>query len=291
MSNTIYASFDDASFAEKAAGALLDHGVLADHLSLVRNDKGRLETETGSMFTSGAVIGGPGAISATGTGIQPGGRQSSMAGPATTGFGASPSPGHDDLTNRGFVSEESAREFAEKDDRDYVGDYPAEISPGMGANDVTAAGLSGNFKGDEKRHDPEDAAKHGITTTSSADAGAGAVKGTGIGAGVGVIAALASLFIPGIGIVIGGGALAIALGGVAATAGAGAAAGAIYGFLRDQGVSEPIAKEYGDRIESGGALLAVQAPSGNVSEQEIRQIVAKYGAVSLGNVGRPGYLA
>jgi hypothetical protein len=291
MSNTIYASFDDASLAEKAAGALLDHGVLAEHLSLVRTDKGRLEPEMGSAFTSGAVIGGPGAISSTGTGIQHGGRQSLLNGPATTGFGTSPSPGHDDLTNRGYVSEESAREIAEKDDRDYVGDYPAEISPGIGANDVTATGLSGDFTRNAPPENLEETAKHGITTTSSADAGAGAVKGTEIGAGVGVLAALASLFIPGVGIVIGGGALAIAIAGVVGSTGAGAAAGALFGFLRDQGMTEPIAREYGDRIVNGGALIAVQAPSGNVSEQEIRQIVAKYGAVSLGNVGQPGYLA
>jgi len=36
MGNTIYASFIDASLAEKAAGALLDHGVRAEDISVVR---------------------------------------------------------------------------------------------------------------------------------------------------------------------------------------------------------------------------------------------------------------
>lgn len=47
VGNTIYASFADADLAEKAAGALLDHGVHAEDLSVVRGngDPGAESTE------------------------------------------------------------------------------------------------------------------------------------------------------------------------------------------------------------------------------------------------------
>src|SRR5580658_5007915 len=57
----------------------------------------------------------------------------------------------------------------------------------------------------------ERAAKVGLSTTTAEDAEAGASKGAGIGLGVGVLAGLAVLFIPGIGLVYGAGALATAI--------------------------------------------------------------------------------
>ena len=39
MDNTIYASFDDIDMAEKAAGALLDHGIRNEDISLIANDR------------------------------------------------------------------------------------------------------------------------------------------------------------------------------------------------------------------------------------------------------------
>jgi uncharacterized membrane protein len=127
----------------------------------------------------------------------------------------------------------------------------------------------------------EAAAKQGISTTTAADAGAGAVKGAGWGLGIGALAALASLVVPGVGLVVGGGALAAALGGVAAATGAGAAAGAVTGYLKDQGVDHQVAVDYDKTIQSGGALIAVSAPSGDCSREEIMEVLNKYGA---GNV-------
>jgi hypothetical protein len=40
MAQTLYAAFDDAAMAEKAAGALLDHGVRAEDVSLVATAEG-----------------------------------------------------------------------------------------------------------------------------------------------------------------------------------------------------------------------------------------------------------
>ncbi len=135
----------------------------------------------------------------------------------------------------------------------------------------------------ESSGDAADAAKSGITTTTAADAGKGAVVGTEIGVGVGIAAALVSIFVPGFGLLAGGGALAAALGGVAATAGAGAITGAVTGFLKDQGMDEPVAREYEAAVGEGGALVAVQVPSGNVDEQTVRSILDKYGATQVTN--------
>lgn len=121
-------------------------------------------------------------------------------------------------------------------------------------------------------------AKSGISTTTPADAGVGAAKGAVVGLGVGTIAALASLLIPGIGLVVGGGALAIAIAGAAGATGAGAVAGAVTGYLKDQGVEEHIAKTLATTVQSGGSMFAVQVPSGKVDEQQARSILEKYGA-------------
>ena len=47
---------------------------------------------------------------------------------------------------------------------------------------------------------------------------------------------IAALFVPGVGWVLGGGALASAIVGAAAATAAGAAAGGVYGYLKDQGL-------------------------------------------------------
>ena len=54
--------------------------------------------------------------------------------------------------------------------------------------------------------------------------------------------------VPGVGLVVGAGALAAA---VAGTAAAGAAAGGLVGFLKDQGMGGDMATEYHARIASG----------------------------------------
>ncbi|HVT13529.1 MAG TPA: hypothetical protein VHE55_14790 [Fimbriimonadaceae bacterium] len=148
--------------------------------------------------------------------------------------------------------------------------------------------LYDNLAAADNEVDPERIAKVGITTTTPDDAGEGAIKGTEVGLGVGAIAALASIFVPGLGLVTGGGALAIALAGFAATAGAGAIAGAVTGYLKDQGMEWEAAKHYGMIVEQGGAILSVAVPSGPVSESEARSILAKYGATNVKNYTSPG---
>ncbi|MGV3615185.1 MAG: hypothetical protein ACO1SV_07610 [Fimbriimonas sp.] len=233
MGNTIYAAFADPSHAEKAAGALLDHGVRPEDLSVVRSHAGDV-TVTTSQGTAaplpGAIGGTAGVVDADGAGVDYG--------------NAAQRPGavhHPDT--------------------------------------VDASG------------DVEASAKAGISTTTAADAGAGAVKGTAWGAGIGALAVLASLIVPGVGLVLGGGALAAGLGAVAASAGAGAVAGAVTGYLKDQGVDEHVAHHYEKTIGEGGALLAVTLPSGEIDEVRAREVLDKYGATQINAYATRGSLA
>jgi hypothetical protein len=123
----------------------------------------------------------------------------------------------------------------------------------------------------------ERAAKVGLSTTTAEDAEVGAAKGAGVGLGVGVLAGLAALFVPGVGLVFGAGALATAIGAAVGTTAAGAVAGGVTGYLKDQGVSEVVATAYTTRLQQGGAILELILPSGKVDEMTGAEIVAKYG--------------
>jgi hypothetical protein len=200
MDNTIYASFDDIDMAEKAAGALLDHGMRNEDISLIANDR-YLDRHT--AVTDAAV----------------------------------------DSDYNTVVVDRNAVDY----DRD----------DGLGQ------------------------AKAGLTTTTAADAGSGAAKGAGVGLGVGVLAGLASLAVPGFGLVLGGGALATALAGAAAATAAGAVAGGVTGYLKDQGMPEHAAQTYHESFERGGAVLAVSVPSNDVDGVTAQQVLDKYGATNV----------
>lgn len=125
------------------------------------------------------------------------------------------------------------------------------------AMDLVANSTYGEVLAKRKRNDYVDKAVHGVTTTTGADAMEGAKKGGVIGIGAGVIAGLASLIIPGYGIVVGSGALATALGSALGTGIAGAAAGGVTGYLKDMGASDQVAAEMDETIKKGGAALTV----------------------------------
>jgi len=121
-----------------------------------------------------------------------------------------------------------------------------------------------------------DHAETGITVTTPEDALAGATKGAGVGLGLGVLASIAALTVPGFGLVLGGGALATGIGATLATGAAGAVSGAVYGYLKDQGVTEDQAKQIEDDVRQGGALVSVITPSGNASTELVEQVLSKY---------------
>jgi hypothetical protein len=134
-----------------------------------------------------------------------------------------------------------------------------------------ASGPAGAIKA-EKR------AKEGLSTTTPADAAAGAVKGTMAGLGIGIAAALAAMLVPGVGLVLGGGALAAAAAGAAGTTVAGTAAGGIAGYLRDQGVADEMITQYSHEFERGGAIIAVAVPTADLDGEAVERVLVKYGA-------------
>ena len=157
----------------------------------------------------------------------------------------------------------------------------ALLDRGAKQEDMTAFFPADYFAKDSKHTDAENATS-GITTTTGADAASGATKGAGVGLGLGALAALASLLIPGFGLVTGGGALATAFAGVAGATFAGAAAGGVAGFLQDQGVPERIALDSEKALKHGHALIVVNTPTGDLGEFEVREILVKYHAVEYG---------
>jgi uncharacterized membrane protein len=248
MSNTLYAAFNDAALAEKAAGALLDHGVRAEDLSLVQHE---------SRYSTGTTT------VAQDTGISP-----RVEGEMTGARMDSP----------GVVGTGTYVEPADMDDDFAVNRNQAEYDREMTETDADAKNVRSDVDDVDKA---ESSAKHGLSTTTGADAGHAAVTGGAWGLGIGAVAALASLLIPGVGIVVGGGALATAIAGLVATTGAGAVTGAVTGYLKDQGVEEQVAQKYGETVTGGGAILALHVPSGDVDEAKARQMLEKYGATNV----------
>ncbi|HSI72238.1 MAG TPA: hypothetical protein VK934_03605 [Fimbriimonas sp.] len=376
MGNTIYASFADPSLAEKAAGALLDHGVRSEDLSIVSSHADAVKMAGGSSSGTWSADGKENDVknagdAAWGTGAaavdkaqewgargmagindalgndageakweaeadrQNASARQNMGGASgelnnaidnpnapsgSTGTSWSSGDGDNDAKNAGDAAmgtgaaavdkaqEWGARGMAGINDalgndsgeakweaeadrqnasaRQNMGNAEGEFKDSVDANGTTSSGYTSTTSREVDKDyvdadKTEAAAKQGISTTTSADAGAGAIKGAGWGLGVGALAALASLIIPGVGIVLGGGALAAALGGVAAATGAGAAAGAVTGYLKDQGVDHHVAADYDRTIQSGGALVAVNAPSGDCSREQIMDILSKYGASNV----------
>ena len=157
--------------------------------------------------------------------------------------------------------------------------------------------LNDNTKSDEERAlgrdaaaQTEDLAKFGITVTTGADAEEGARKGAAWGVSVGIVASLVALVVPGVGIVYGGGALALAIAAAAGTTVAGAAAGALTGYLVDQGVASHVAENYGEVAQGGGALVAVTVPSGMVLGEHVDFLLRKYEATNISTVSPKGYV-
>jgi uncharacterized membrane protein len=116
----------------------------------------------------------------------------------------------------------------------------------------------------------------GVTTTTANDAATGALKGTGIGLGVGALGALASVFIPGYGLVFGSGALMTASLAAVGTGAGGGVAGAVTGYLKDQGLDESLVGEYKEALDNAGAVVGVEVVEDTVSPGKVKEILKKY---------------
>jgi hypothetical protein len=298
MGNTIYASFADASFAEKATGALLDFGVRAEDISVVHGNgdikNASVEYQGTSPYPIGEQtwVGENRDIAANRIGYSGAAYDTLSLAPDTT-----PSASEIAYENANYGNAATRTGF--DGDNVSLNEYSASEYPTDRSQESRAAMTSSQFGHDtndypredrQPNNDIERAGKSGISTTTAADAGAGAIKGAGWGAGLGIVAAIASLAVPGFGIVLGAGALATAIGAALATTGAGAVAGAMTGYLKDQGMEEQVAAHYEKTVRNGGALLAVTFPSGNADEAQIHEILNKYGATAVDQASR-GYVA
>src|SRR5579883_1822531 len=251
MAQTIYASFADASLAEKAAGALLDYGVRQEDLSLVANDQyGRARVTEGREVDRDAVdrnFRGDWSNAASNS-TQSAGDRVAQAGDRTMAAASGAVGADNTAMNYDAAADERAaqadlRADEANADAGYRGgvaapERPATVYPG---NNYTGTANTGavytdtadNEAMDRSDLDTEDrgtesAAKHGISTT------------------------------------IGG-----------------AIAGGVTGYLKDQGVPDTVAANYSKDVENGGALLAVTVPSNNVDAGTAEQILGKYGATNV----------
>ncbi len=327
MANTIYASFADPTMAERAAGALLDFGVRPEDLTVVRSSDAAVQNVEGGATmppkTGESISRTDYTTTVAEDNVRTGAvtdmtvDDTDLADKNLRSNAAMGTSVTDDIRMRRDEASIRSRDAMESNPSDYVPDDSDEDvdSTAVGeighTNDGWSDGADGATDRDMSRdydasrasddRDSEDrvagiekSAKEGISTTTGADAGVGAAKGAGWGLGVGILAALASIAVPGVGLVLGGGALAAALGGLVATTGAGAVAGAVTGYLKDQGVEEHVAQDYQKTVEQGGAMLAVSLPSGPVDEAKGRDILSKYGATNLNAYAGPaarGYMA
>lgn len=129
--------------------------------------------------------------------------------------------------------------------------------------------------------DLEKKVESGITTTTGSDAVEGATTGARTGIVLGALAGLASLFIPGYGVIVGGGALATAASAAIGTAAGSTLVGGVTGYLKDQGVDDESADHFHQTIVNDGAIIVVHVPRGGVRVAEIRAVLEKYGAVRI----------
>ncbi len=285
MSETVYAVFGEPGRAESAAGALLDHGVQPSEISLVVSEEyGRRRGTVDDpelSYTVPTIVAGP--IGRTdrfdplGNDLRNSGEIGVMAGEAGPRSEVKP-PSQNGADQKDFDPLELNEAYTPEAKRRLETDQADSIEPPL-KGDPSEVGLPS--------YDFEQAAKRGITITTAHDAAIGAAKGVGIGLGIGSLAAIAAITVPGFGLIVGGGALAIALAGIAATAGAGAVAGGVYGFLRDQGMPADEIPAFQSAYEKGGAILTVQL-TGRIPRDEIEGILRKYEA---GLVVRYGYVA
>jgi hypothetical protein len=296
MAQTLYASFTDASLAEKAAGALMDFGVKPEEISLVSNEAAyskrdytahsatleeRRSTDTYEHGNRVADAGGSAwdATKSAGDKMAEGGDRLAA--------GVSGSVGADNTS----MNYETAADERNARAGERWNESRTEGSESIGTDRTYSTDYTDRDTDSDKTDadKTEKEAKYGISTTTPGDAAAGAAKGAGIGLGLGALAALASLMVPGVGLVVGGGALATALAGAAGATAAGAVAGGVHGYLKDQGVPDHIAADYNKAVENGGAVMSINISNSEVTESEVRQILNKYGAGNIGTYGATAY--
>jgi len=155
----------------------------------------------------------------------------------------------------------------------------------MGINDahLSFIGRHGDVRTGDFNNDTTATANNTTNTRAEADArdtASDTGKGLLAGATVGALFGLAAAVIPGVGPFITAGALASSLGaaGGGAVAGAivGGGAGALAGALSNAGYSRDEAEYYGNAVDRGGTLVAIDAGYG-VTDSAILDVLQRHG--------------
>ncbi len=296
--NSIYATFPTIHDAERAAGALLDHGVRPTALSfIVPNERDRAPIDAGTPYMPGAprpyqapdhstvpapylnpMTSAPTAVIDLNTGARVGEDASvdHRAGYRYDALGAQ-------LPDK--TSGLPTTYMPHQDPNDHVPiNTPLRASPDIVGTDTLAIANDASIDAinadhvhiiDQERTEPH--AASGITTTTAGDATAGALGGASIGLGLGALLGIAAVMVPGVGWVAGAGAIVAGL--AAATGVAGAVAGGAYGYLADLGLPADQTHRLQTHLEEGGPLLSIAMVDG-LSDMEVVEILQKYGATS-----------
>jgi hypothetical protein len=255
MAQTVYANFPNATQCEQAAGALLDFGVRKEDIALVARETNRQATVTATPEAT---------------------HRRDIAEMGYRGGEANSAVVADKpLTEYDLGASESIQEGRIRYVDPIGAESDANTSKGYIITDARTVEVIEEGAGIDEN------AKEGISVTTPADAASGAVEGAGWGLGLGILAGLACLSIPGVGLVLGGGALATAIAGAVGATVAGAAAGGVVGYLKDQGMPEHIATDYDASLREGGAMLAVMTPSNHIDSMQAQSILQKYGATRV----------
>jgi hypothetical protein len=112
------------------------------------------------------------------------------------------------------------------------------------------------------------------TGEGAAEVAGGAAKGAALGGTTGLLAGLATLAIPGIGPVIGAGALLALFGG------GGAVVGALSGAFSTENVANQVIERYGMALREGQAVISVTAPDAEAAKRA-EEILAHSGASNI----------
>ena len=275
MARSIYATFKTEEQAERATGALLDHGVAAEDVSFVISDPlmhptvFHPEPRTTPNTPPQVDVVPPAPIPIPGTHAP---RPSAMPVRA------------EDLRNRPVptTAQDAVPARTGETSAGNVETRPMEY-----ASAARTAVIPGNTPSEVAQHEhrahiidmeaDRPRAADGISTTTAGDAAKGAAGGAGIGLGLGILLGIAAVMIPGVGLVAGSGALVAAL--AAATGVAGGVAGGVYGFLADLGVPPHNARLLSEHLDNGGVVLHIHT-GGSVPETEIMRLLNKYEATS-----------
>jgi uncharacterized membrane protein len=316
MEPTIYAAFESAQEAERAAGVLIDSGIRPEQINLIvpemygqeRRKQGHGLTDEELDYThphTYARVHDPlntldplnNQIRDTPITIDPSLSLHDL-GPGDE-LRADVNPAQEDYPRSWMGGPESFASAPPNENRDYNrgiqdddfnkhydGNVDAENERQWASDDV--AREAGAIPSDSEDVLWEHRARRVSETdemleATREDAADGAKKGALWGLGVGAAAAVAALAIPGFGVVIGGGAIAAAAASLAAGAGTGAVAGGLYGFMKDQGVPESDVRQYQKTFDNGGAILAVHAADGD--RERVLRLLKEQGAKRTDNYG------